>query len=209
MIPVDPDLRGAGIPETRPLSFHTPFGCSKGAADQYVLDYARSFGVPTCVLRMSCIYGARQTGSEEQGWIAHFMIRAMADEPITIYGDGRQVRDVLDVDDALDAFCAAWKNIDRVSGRAFNLGGGPANAVSLRQVIGFIERLYGRPVPCDHAERRPGDRRWYVSDPREIHRTLALAPPKSWQTGLRALAARLASERLAGRERERAAATVS
>ena len=130
-----PELRAHGIGEDRPISFHTPYGCSKGAADQYVLDYARSFGIPTAVLRMSCIYGRRQLGTEDQGWVAHFLLRALAGEPITIYGDGRQVRDILFVDDAVAAYIAAWRRIGAVSGRAFNLGGGPANAVSLLQLL--------------------------------------------------------------------------
>ncbi|MFL5166367.1 MAG: NAD-dependent epimerase/dehydratase family protein, partial [Microvirga sp.] len=133
-LPRDPAVRAKGIGEDRPLDFHTPYGCSKGAADQYVLDYARSFGVPTAVMRMSCIYGPRQMGTEDQGWVAHFLIRALDGEPISIYGDGRQVRDVLNVADAVEAYVSAWRRIDAVQGRAFNLGGGPANAVSLRQL---------------------------------------------------------------------------
>src|SRR5947209_18398931 len=124
-----------GIDESRALDFHTPYGCSKGAADQYVVDYARSFGIPTVVFRMSCIYGQRQMGTEDQGWVAHFLIRALENKTITIYGDGRQVRDILDVSDAVNAYVAALRNIDRFYGRAFNLGGGPANAVSLRELI--------------------------------------------------------------------------
>ena len=116
--------------EDRPLDFHTPYGCSKGGADQYVLDYARSYDIPTCVLRMSCIYGPRQMGTEDQGWVAHFLIRALNGQPMSIYGDGRQVRDVLHVRDAVAAYVAAWERIETVSGRAFNLGGGAQNAVS-------------------------------------------------------------------------------
>ena len=202
-LPADPALRSAGISEDRPIAFHTPYGCSKGAADQYVLDYARSFGVPAAVMRMSCIYGPRQMGTEDQGWVAHFMLRAMAGEPITIFGDGRQVRDVLEVGDAVEAYCAAWKRIDRIAGRAVNLGGGPANAVSLRQVLAFVERLYGRPVACEFADWRSGDQRWYVSDPRAVRRVLELSAPKPWQVGLRSLAVWLATERLARREDER------
>src|SRR5436190_14243245 len=125
-----------GINESRPLDFHTPYGCSKGAADQYVLDYARSFGVPTAVFRMSCIYGQRQMGTEDQGWVAHFLIRAIEGKPLTIYGDGQQVRDILDVGDAVNAYIGALDNIEQVAGRAFNLGGGPANAVSLLELVG-------------------------------------------------------------------------
>jgi CDP-paratose 2-epimerase len=120
-VPRDAGLRASGIGEDRSLDFHTPYGCSKGAADQYVLDYARSFGVPTCVMRMSCIYGPRQMGTEDQGWVAHFVIRALQGEPISIYGDGRQVRDILDVSDALDAYIAAWRPIYAVQGHAFYL----------------------------------------------------------------------------------------
>jgi hypothetical protein len=107
-------IRAHGIGEDRPLDFHTPYGCSKGAADQYVLDYARSFGLRTAVLRMSCIYGQRQMGTEDQGWVAHFLIRAIEGEPITLYGDGHQVRDILDVSNAVDAYLAAWQRIDAI-----------------------------------------------------------------------------------------------
>src|SRR5438309_1595545 len=127
-----------GINESRPLDFHTPYGCSKGAADQYVLDYCRSFGIPTVVFRMSCIYGQRQMGTEDQGWVAHFLIRALEGQPITIYGDGKQVRDILDVGDAVDAYVRALDNIEQVQGRAFNLGGGPANTISLLELVDEI-----------------------------------------------------------------------
>jgi nucleoside-diphosphate-sugar epimerase len=112
-LPRDPSIRMNGVDERRPLDFHTPYGCSKGAADQYVLDYARSFDLPTCVLRMSCIYGPRQMGTEDQGWVAHFLIRALAGQPITIYGDGRQVRDILYVADAVEAYVSAWRRIEQ------------------------------------------------------------------------------------------------
>src|SRR5207253_8119132 len=134
-LPKAPRLRAHGVDEHRPLDFHTPYGCSKGAADQYVLDYARSFGLPTCVLRMSCIYGPRQMGTEDQGWVAHFLIQALQGQPIRIYGDGRQVRDILFVDDAVQAYLRALVRIEQVAGRAFHLGGGAGNAVSLLQLI--------------------------------------------------------------------------
>jgi len=193
--PRDPAIRANGIGEARPLDFHTPYGCSKGAADQYVLDYARSFGVPTCVLRMSCIYGPRQMGTEDQGWVAHFLIRALQGEPISIYGDGCQVRDVLDVSDAVEAYLSAWRNIDRVQGRAFNLGGGPTNAVSLKQVLTFIEDLTGKPVETSFSDWRAGDQRYFVSDTRLITRELGLRAPKSWRVGVEALARWLQDER--------------
>jgi CDP-paratose 2-epimerase len=186
--PQDIALRRAGIGRSHALSFHSPYGCSKGAADSYVLDYARSFGLPTCVLRMSCIYGERQLGTEDQGWVAHFVACAMAGRPITIYGDGRQVRDILNVADAVDAYVAALEHIDAVSGRAFNLGGGPGNAVSLRQLLAHIEALLGRKVTLSYGDWRVGDQRYYVTDARETRRELALGEPLDWQTGVRQLA---------------------
>ncbi|HEY8564627.1 MAG TPA: SDR family NAD(P)-dependent oxidoreductase [Beijerinckiaceae bacterium] len=202
-LPLDRAVRDAGVSEARPLDFHTPYGCSKGAADQYVLDYARSFGVPTCVLRMSCIYGPRQMGTEDQGWVAHFLIRALMGEPIAIYGDGLQVRDVLDVSDAVEAYLAAWARIDAVQGQAFNLGGGPSNAVSLRQVLDYIEELVGRPVRCSYSEWRAGDQRYYVSDTRRATRALGLPKPTPWRIGVAALARWLEAERGLNVTRER------
>ncbi|MFL5296910.1 MAG: SDR family NAD(P)-dependent oxidoreductase [Phenylobacterium sp.] len=197
--PKDEGLRSRGVGEDRPLDFHTPYGCSKGAADQYVLDYARSFDLPTCVFRMSCIYGPRQMGTEDQGWVAHFLIRALEGQPISIYGDGRQVRDILNVADAVDAYMAAWRSIDRVRGRAFNLGGGPANAVSLVQLIGYIEQITGRKVDVSYADWRAGDQRYYVSDPSRAGRELRLGEPLDWREGVAALADWLAAERAARR----------
>jgi len=193
--PVEPQVRDHGISEQRPLDFHTPYGCSKGAADQYVLDYARSYGLPTSVIRMSCIYGPRQMGTEDQGWVAHFLIRALEGEPITVYGDGKQVRDVLHVDDAVDAYLAAWRKIDAVSGRVFNLGGGPANAISLRQLIRHIERVIGRPVELRFEDWRAGDQRYFVADARAARQALGLATAKPWQRGIAELAEWLADAR--------------
>jgi len=187
-LPADPALRERGIGEERRLDFHTPYGCSKGAADQYVLDYARSFGVPTAVLRMSCIYGPHQMGTEDQGWVAHFLIRALAGQPITIFGDGRQVRDVLFVDDAVEAYVAAWRRIGSVRGQAFNLGGGPANAISLLQLVRHIEMLTGRPVETEFRDWRAGDQRYYVSDITRARRALGLKQPLPWRQGLDRLA---------------------
>src|SRR6195952_652140 len=143
-IPADEHIRSHGIGENRPINFCTPYGCSKGVADQYVLDYAKSYHLPTAVLRMSCIYGPRQFGTEDQGWVAHFMIQALAGDTIAIYGDGKQVRDILPVDDALAAYRTLLASVNRVSGRAFNLGGGPRNAVSILSVLHEIEKLTGR-----------------------------------------------------------------
>ena len=192
--PADESLRHRGVGEDRPLDFHTPYGCSKGGADQYVIDYARSYGLPACVLRMSCIYGPRQMGTEDQGWVAHFMIRALNGEPITLYGDGRQVRDILHVDDAVDAYLAAWERIDRVKGRAFNLGGGPANAVSLRQLIAHIEQLTGRRATLAFEDWRAGDQRYFVADATAAREALGLREPVAWREGVADLAAWLQSE---------------
>ena len=194
-LPVKPAIRAHGISEARPLDFHTPYGCSKGAADQYVLDYARSFGVPTAVLRMSCIYGERQMGTEDQGWVAHFAIRAIEGEPISIYGDGAQVRDVLDVSDAVDAYMAAWRQIRTISGQAFNLGGGPANAISLRHLISYLAELTGRRVDARYSDWRPGDQRYFVADARAIRAALGLDAPLGWRAGVASLVRWLAAER--------------
>ena len=194
-VPVDPIVRRHGVGESRPLDFHTPYGCSKGAADQYVLDYARSFGVPTAVLRMSCIYGPRQMGTEDQGWVAHFAIRALQSEPISLFGDGCQVRDILYVEDAVDAYLAAWRRIEAVKGRAFNLGGGPANAVSLRQLLVHLEALTGRPIATQMFDWRAGDQKYYVSDTRAVSDALGLKPWTRWQEGVDRLVRWLAAER--------------
>jgi len=162
--PIDERIRSRGIGESRALDFHSPYGCSKGAADQYVIDYARTFGLRTVVFRMSCIYGPHQFGTEDQGWVAHFLIRALRREPITLYGDGRQVRDVLFVEDLVDAMERAFANIDVVSGRAFNMGGGAANTTSLLELLELIGEITGRRPDVTHDEWRPGDQRYYVSD---------------------------------------------
>ena len=193
--PVDAALARHGVGEDRPLDFHTPYGCSKGAADQYVLDWCRSFSIPTLVLRMSCIYGERQMGTEDQGWVAHFLIRALEGRPITLYGDGNQVRDLLHVDDAVNAYVAGWRVIDRVQGRAFNLGGGPANAVSLRQLLDHVGAVLGQRVAITSEDWRPGDQRWFVADTRAIDAALALPARLGWRDGVARLASWLAEER--------------
>ena len=186
--PRDEAIATHGVGEARPLDFHTPYGCSKGAADQYVLDYARSYGIPAAVLRMSCIYGVRQMGTEDQGWVAHFLIRALEDEPITLYGDGHQVRDILDVSNAVEAYIRAWQRIDRISGRAFNLGGGPDNAVSLRELVAYMAELLGREIDVRFDDWRAGDQRWFVADTRAIRRALELSPAVLWREGVARLA---------------------
>lgn len=193
--PRDPLLAAHGVSEERPLDFHTPYGCSKGAADQYVLDYARSYGMRAAVMRMSCIYGERQLGTEDQGWVAHFLIRALAGEPITLYGDGRQVRDICDVADTCEAYLAALERIDSIAGRAFNWGGGPENAVSLLGLIEEIGRITGREPPVAFADWRAGDQRWFVADTRAADRALGLARRTPWREGVRDLAGWLRTSR--------------
>jgi CDP-paratose 2-epimerase len=169
-LPVDPAASARGIGEARPLDFHSPYGCSKGTADQYVVDYARSYGMTTLVFRMSCIYGPRQFGTEDQGWVAHFILRALRGERITLYGDGMQVRDVLFIDDLVDAFLLAEQNAPRLKGRAFNMGGGADNAISLKDLLDRIERLDGKRPAVDFDAWRTGDQRYYVSDTQAFQR---------------------------------------
>ncbi|HEV7275210.1 MAG TPA: NAD-dependent epimerase/dehydratase family protein [Devosiaceae bacterium] len=195
-IPADPELRAHGVSEQRPLDFCTPYGCSKGVADQYVLDYAKSYGIPTAVLRMSCIYGPRQFGTEDQGWVAHFLIRALGGEAISIYGDGKQVRDILHVDDAVAAYRGVLDAIDSVSGRAFNLGGGPHNAVSLLAVLREIERMTGHDTSVSHGDWRQGDQYYFVADTRSLSDAIGWKAGVSWRDGLRDLATWLARNRV-------------
>jgi len=157
-----------GIDEGRQLEFHSPYACSKGAADQYVLDYARYKRLPAVVFRMSCIYGPRQRGTEDQGWIAHFIDRAINGQPLTIYGDGKQVRDVLFVTDLVDALLLAQERMSELSGEAFNIGGGVDNTLSLLELLSAIHELYGSSPPIRAGEWRAGDQKYYVSDIRKF-----------------------------------------
>jgi CDP-paratose 2-epimerase len=184
--PVDPGLR-RGISEARGLAFHSPYGCSKGAAEQYVLDWAHTYGVPATVFRMSCIYGPRQFGTEDQGWVAHFLIQAMQGRPITLYGDGKQVRDILFIEDLLDAFLAARERPREVAGRAFNVGGGPGNTVSLVELIELVGELEGERPRVLLEDWRVADQRWYVSDPAALSELAGWAP----RTGVREGVSRL------------------
>ncbi|WP_369726690.1 MULTISPECIES: NAD-dependent epimerase/dehydratase family protein [unclassified Bradyrhizobium] len=180
-------LLAAGVSENAPLDFYSPYGCSKGTADQYVHDYARVFGLRTVVMRMSCIYGPRQFGTEDQGWIAHFLLSALRGNPLTIYGDGKQVRDALHVSDAVSAWLAVLDRMDSVRGRVFNLGGGPANAISLLELIDAITELTGRNVAYSFADWRPGDQPWYVTDTSALSTTIGWAPQIAVTEGLRSL----------------------
>jgi CDP-paratose 2-epimerase len=204
--PTDPMLRQTGIGETRPLDFHSPYGCSKGTADQYVLDYARTYGIPSIVFRMSCIYGAHQFGTEDQGWVAHFLIRALEGRPITLYGDGRQVRDILSVDDLVDAFLLAQEHMATQSGRAFNIGGGPANTVSLLELLDLIGELLGRKPAFGFDEWRTGDQRYYVSDTGKFEAATGWRPRTSIQDGLEHLCRWLIDSRSGDAESTRIAA---
>lgn len=153
-----------GISETQLLDFHSPYGCSKGAADQYVRDYARIYGLRTVVFRQSCIYGPRQFGIEDQGWVAWFTIAALVGRPITVYGDGKQVRDVLYIDDLVRAFKMATEQIDQTSGKVYNIGGGIDNAMSLLELLDFLKEYYDRPIEHSFGNWRPGDQPVYISD---------------------------------------------
>ncbi|MGH7201571.1 MAG: NAD-dependent epimerase/dehydratase family protein, partial [Planctomycetaceae bacterium] len=186
-LPENAKVRAHGISERRPLDFHSPYGCSKGSADQYVLDYARCFRLPAVVFRMSCIYGPHQCGNEDQGWVAHFVRQALQERPITFYGDGRQVRDLLFVEDLVDAMRAAIQNVKLVAGRAFNVGGGPANAASLWDVTRQIARLHEHQPEIEFGQWRPGDQRYYVSDIRTFRRATGWRPAVGVSEGLAAL----------------------
>jgi CDP-paratose 2-epimerase len=174
--PLEVSTRAQGISEQCSLDFESPYGCSKGTADQYVLDYARGFGLRTAVFRMSCIYGPRQFGTEDQGWVAHFLIRTLKRQPITLYGDGMQVRDLLFVEDLVRAFRLAQARMDTVSGEAFNLGGGPTRSVSLLELLDVIEELTGQRPELSFEDWRVGDPRYYVSDTRKFQAATGWAP---------------------------------
>ncbi len=207
--PEDAAVRARGIAEDQPLDFCSPYGCSKGAADQYVLDYARIYGLPATVFRMSCIYGPRQFGTEDQGWVAHFLIQALSDEPITVYGDGRQVRDVLFIDDLIDALLLAQARIAATAGRAFNIGGGPENAVSLLRLLDLIARLNRRRPEVAFGPWRPGDQVYYVSDTRAFRGATGWRPRVAVESGVTRLWRWLQGAAVGRRRLERAEGAVA
>lgn len=184
----------AAVSEDQPLDFHSPYGCSKGAADQYVRDYARIYSLPAVVFRMSCIYGPGQNGDEDQGWVAHFARAAWLNRPITIFGDGQQERDLLYVDDLVEAMVLAWRHRARCAGAVFNIGGGAANVRSLRQLIAELEAQQGRAMAVRSAPPRPGDQRRYCSDYRRFQAATQWAPRVGVAEGLARLRAWLEAE---------------
>ncbi|QBQ55743.1 NAD-dependent epimerase/dehydratase family protein [Nitrosococcus wardiae] len=185
--PVDDVIRSRGIDESRPLKFCSPYGCSKGAADQYVLDYARTLGLPATVLRMSCIYGPRQFGNEDQGWVAHFIRQVVSETPITFYGDGLQVRDVLYVDDLVKALLTAANHLPAIAGEAFNMGGGPQNVLSLQGLVDQLAVLHHRVPVVYRKDWRPSDQRYYVSDTSKFQRVTGWRPAIGSKEGVRQL----------------------
>lgn len=177
--PVDEKILVGGIDESRRLEFRTPYGCSKGCADQYVLDYAQTYGIAATVFRLSSVYGPHQRGTEDHGWVAHFLTRALRGEPVTVYGDGKQVRDLLFIDDLVEAFVRAWSRIGAIAGRAFNIGGGPTSTITINELVGMIEALHGHRPDVHQAGWCAGHRRYYASD------TRAFTAATGWQLRVR------------------------
>ena len=177
-----------GVDESRPLDFHSPYGCSKGAGDQYVRDYARIYDIPTTVFRQSCIYGTRQFGIEDQGWVAWFVIAVLKNHPLKIYGNGKQIRDLLFVDDLLDAYDLAVKSPEIAKGQVFNVGGGPKNSISIWvEFSKILEELAGHEIPVEFREWRPGDQKVYVSNIKKCQTELGWTPKTDVRKGLAVL----------------------
>lgn len=193
--PVDARAKRYGLSEDRPLQFSSPYGCSKGAADQYVLDYAKSYDIDATVFRMSCIYGPYQRGTSDQGWVAHFVKQALLGEPLTIYGDGCQVRDLLFVDDLVELMVQVSRTSSQVRGEAFNVGGGPSNATSLIELIVVIEELLGKEIVVNFAPWRAGDQRWFVADARKVSSQTGWIPSVSISEGIKLLFGWLSEEK--------------
>ena len=174
-----------GVPETYPLDFHSPYGCSKGAGDQYMIDYARIYGLRTLVLRQSCIYGRRQFGVEDQGWVAHFIIATVLNRPISIYGDGKQVRDILHVDDLIRGYDLGIQKIDELRGKALNMGGGPDNTLSIWTEFGpMLEEFSNKQIAVKRGNWRPGDQRVFIADIRKAQEKLSWQPTISPKEGI-------------------------
>lgn len=177
-----------GVDEGFPLDFHSPYGCSKGAGDQYTRDYARIYGLRSVVLRQSCVYGPRQFGMADQGWLAWFLFAALEGRPVRICGDGRQVRDVLWIGDLLDAYEAVMSRADDLAGQVFNVGGGPENAIAVWADFGpLAESLLGRSIPVEWHGWRPGDQRVFVADTRKLQAATGWRPATGWREGIERL----------------------
>ena len=176
-----------GINENQPLDFHSPYGCSKGVADQYTIDYARIYGLMTCSFRQSCIYGIRQFGIEDQGWVAWFSIASLLGKQITLYGDGWQTRDVLNVQDLARAYHAAWVKKDAICGQAFNIGGGHKNTLCLRDLLTLLQKQLGNTIIPTYGESRPGDQPVFICDISKAHRVLEWEPTISVENGVKDL----------------------
>lgn len=182
------ESKATGISEQMNLDFHSPYGCSKGAADQYVRDYYRIYGIPTVVFRQSCIYGPRQFGIEDQGWVAWFIIATAMGKPVTVYGDGKQVRDVLYIDDLIKLFEIAVEKIEVAKGKVFNVGGGPKNTLAVWSSFGpILEKLFGHKIPVTFSDWRPGDQKVYISDIRMVEKVLGWKPTIDVEDGIERL----------------------
>jgi len=174
-----------GISENQPLDFHSPYGCSKGSGDQYVRDYSRMYGFPTVVFRQSCIYGPRQFGIEDQGWVAWFIIATVLGQPISIYGDGKQVRDVLHINDLINAYDLAISHVKSSGGNIYNIGGGPQNAIAIWREFGpILEEIHGNTIPITYGDWRPGDQKIYISDISKAKNDLAWSPKIGVKAGI-------------------------
>lgn len=176
-----------GVSENQNLDFHSPYGCSKGSADQYMRDYARIYGMRTIVFRMSCQFGIMQFGNEDQGWIAHFVISAVKNKPLNIYGNGKQVRDVLYIDDLINGFESAIKNIDKTAGDIYNIGGGAENTLNLVELIDILEKKLNKKIPLSYSGTRPGDQLVYISDIRKAYNQFGWKPKVSPEQGIEKL----------------------
>jgi len=177
------DLK-SGVPESQNLDFHSPYGCSKGCADQYIIDYARIYGLKTVNFRQSCIYGYRQFGVEDQGWVAWFIIATLTGKPITVYGNGKQVRDVLFVDDLIDGYFSAINNISISAGKTYNIGGGPGNSISLIEFIEILEKFMGKKLQYTYSDWRPGDQPIFICDITRLNNELGWSPRTSVNKGI-------------------------
>lgn len=182
-----PVKKKQGIDENENLDFHSPYGCSKGAADQYVRDYHRIYGLKTVVFRQSCIYGEHQYGNEDQGWVAHFIIRSLLGRKLSIYGDGKQIRDLLDVSDLIRAYKLAADNIEKTRGEIYNIGGGADNTFSLLELIAFLEETLGMKIKLEFSGWRPGDQKVFVSNNSKLKRALDWQPAVSKEAGAQKL----------------------